>query len=153
MSLTIEGPLLGQGQVCADILADIPEWFGIEEANKAYAEKAETLPTFVAKLEGETVGFMSLLIHSPQSAELYVLGVVKRCHRQGIGKQLLAASEAYLKSEGVSFVQVKTLATLAKDENYEKTRAFYEGQGYVTLEVFPDLWDPHNPALQMIKKL
>jgi hypothetical protein len=38
-------------------------------------------------------------------------------------------------------VQVKTLAVLAYDSNYEKTRALYEGDGYVTLEVFPELWD------------
>ena len=96
---------------------------------------------------------MSLLQHSPQSAELYVLGVRPHLHRHGVGKQLLEASERYLREQGIRYVQVKTLAALADDKNYEKTRAFYEGQGYVTLEVFPDLWDPGNPCLQMIKGL
>ena len=150
-SILVEGPSLGMGKVCADIFSDLPDWFGIEEANKNYAEKAESLPTFIANDGEEAVGFMSLMLHSPQSAELYVLGVLRNYHRQGIGKKLLAASESYLRDQGIKYVQVKTLAAIADDPNYEKTRAFYEGQGYVTLEVFPELWDPHNPCLQMIK--
>ena len=151
--IEISGPLQGQGQVCATILADVPEWFGIEEANRNYAKEAESLPTFVATMDNEPVEFMTLKTHAPEAAELYVLAVLKRYHRQGIGKLLLDASEAYLRSEGVRFLQVKTLAADADDENYAKTRRFYQGQGYVTLEVFPDLWDPQNPALQMIKAL
>lgn len=151
MNVEIDGPQLGMGHVCKDVLADIPEWFGIEEANRAYAEQTDILPTFVAGLEGEAIGFMALKLHSEKSAELYVLGVLKRFHRQGIGQKLLAASEAYLKQQGVKYIQVKTLAESAGDPNYEKTRKFYTANGYVTLEVFPELWDPHNPALQMIK--
>lgn len=147
----IEGPSLGKGQVCADILSDVPEWFGIETANRNYAEKAEKLPTFTARIADKTVGFMSLMLHSEHSAELYVLAVLKDYHRKGIGKLLLEACENYLRDRGIRYVQVKTLAAIADDPNYEKTRAFYEGQGYVTLEVFPELWDPHNPCLQMIK--
>lgn len=153
MEVTIEGPSLGMGSVCAEVLSDIPEWFGIEEANKNYAEQAEILPTIVARSGEEAVGFMSVKIHSNESAELYVLGVLKKYHRQGIGQKMLDVSEAYLKSEGIHYVQVKTLAVQAGDPNYEKTRKFYLANGYVTLEVFPDLWDPHNPALQMIKKI
>ena len=150
-SIVIEGPFLGMGGVCEQVLSDLPEWFGIEEANRNYIEKSATLPTFVAKRGGEPIGFMSLLIHSPQSAELYVLGVMRDFHRHGIGRQLIEASESFLKDQGIKFVQVKTLAGIAEDPNYEKTRRFYEAQGYVALEVFPELWGPHNPCLQMIK--
>jgi len=152
-SLEIEGPLLGKGQVCESVIRDLPDWFGIEEANRNYIEKADKLPTFVAKIDSEPVGFMSLLIHSPQSAELYVFGVLRDFHRQGIGRKLLHASESWLKEQGVQFVQAKTLAAEAEDKNFEKTRQFYESADYVPLEVFPDLWDPHNPCLQMIKSI
>lgn len=150
-NVEIDGPLPGMGKVCEKVLADLPEWFGIEEANKAYVEKSDKLPTFVARVGSEPIGFMSLLQHSPESAELYVLGVMRAYHRSGIGRRLLEASEAYLKDQGTRFVQVKTLAALADDPGYAKTRKFYEASGYVTLEVFPELWDPHNPCLQMIK--
>lgn len=39
------------------------------------------------------------------------------------------------------------------DPGYVKTRAFYQARGFVSLEVFPTLWGPANPALQMIKSL
>jgi hypothetical protein len=64
----LAGPLLGIVHVCKKILGDLSNWFGIEEANKKQANKSETLPTFIAKIESETVGSMSLLIHFPQSA-------------------------------------------------------------------------------------
>ena len=45
--VTIEGPFLEMGYVCEKILRDLPDWFGMEEANKDYAEKAQSLPTFI----------------------------------------------------------------------------------------------------------
>ncbi len=152
-SVTVEGPFRGMGDVCGKVLADLPDWFGIEEANRNYVEKSQSLPTFVARQGENPIGFMSLLIHGPQSAELYVLGVMRDFHRRGIGRRLLRASESFLKEQGVRFVQVKTLAAIADDPGYANTRQFYEAEGYVTLEVFPELWDPGNPCLQMIKSL
>lgn len=151
--VVIQGPLTGQGPICAEVLADLPDWFGIEEANRDYETQTHQLPTFVAHADGQPIGFMALKFHSAESAELYVLGVKKAWHRHGVGKQLLGASESYLKGEGIQFVQVKTLAATADDSSYEKTRAFYLANGYVTLEVMPDLWDPSNPCLIMIKSL
>lgn len=39
------------------------------------------------------------------------------------------------------------------DPNYDKTRLFYLAEGFRPLEEFPTLWDPSNPALQLIKSL
>ena len=153
MEVRIQPPRKHQGPVCRKILEDLPEWFGIESAREDYIREVDRLPTLVATRDGEAVGLMALYLHSPQSAELYVLGVLRRFHRQGIGRQLLAASEAWLKEQGLLFLQVKTLAPQADDENYDRTRHFYESAGFVPLEVFPDLWDEHNPCLQMIKTL
>lgn len=88
-SVKIEGPEYGLGLECEQVLRDLPDWFGIEEA-----------------LQDE---------------------------------------------QGVRFVQVKTLAPGSNDPSYAKTRKFYESAGYVALEEFPELWDLHNPCLQMIK--
>jgi hypothetical protein len=46
---------------------------------------------------------------------------------------------------------VKTLAASHPDEGYRRTRAFYEAYGFRSLEEFPNLWGPDNPARQMIK--
>lgn len=149
----IEGPKYGVGLACEKVLRNLPDWFGLEEALQNYVVEANELPTFVATLNAETVGFMSVKIHFSKSAELYVLGVMRERHRQGIGRQLLAACERYLIEQGIRFVQVKTLAASAGDPGYERTRKFYESSGYLALEEFPELWDPQNPCLQMIKSL
>jgi GNAT superfamily N-acetyltransferase len=90
--------------------------------------------------------------HNPRAAEVYVMGVVADQHRRGIGTALLAAAEDALRRRGVEYLQVKTLAPSREDENYARTRRFYEARGFVPLEEFPDLW-PGNPALLLVKAL
>ena len=149
--MNIEGPLLGQGAVCETILRALPEWFGIEESRAAYIRETDSLPTFVAFVDGRAVGFMAVKHHFPQSADLYVLGVLKEMHHQGIGRALLARVEAYLREKGVEYLQVKTVSASSPDPGYAKTRAFYEAMGFRPLEEFPTLWDEANPCLLMVK--
>ncbi len=151
--MNIEGPLLGQGAVCEAILCALPEWFGIEEATAQYARDVDDLPTFVAWVNGRAVGFMTVKQHFPQAAELYVLGVLPEMHRQGVGQALLSAVEAYLREQGVAYLQVKTLSASHPDPGYAKTRAFYEAVGFKPLEEFPMLWGEANPCLLMVKTL
>ncbi|MGC9393941.1 MAG: GNAT family N-acetyltransferase [Anaerolineae bacterium] len=151
--MDIEGPLLGQGPVCETILRALPEWFGIEEATAQYIRDVDELPTFVAWVDGHAVGFMSVKQHFPQAAELYVLGVMQEMHHRGIGRELLASVEAYLREQGVAYLQVKTLSASHPDKGYAKTRAFYEAVGFRPLEEFPTLWGEANPCLLMVKSV
>ena len=48
---------------------------------------------------------------------------------------------------------MKTLSDSRVDEGYAQTRAFYLSHGFRTLQEFPNLWGPQNPALQMLKIL
>jgi coenzyme F420-0:L-glutamate ligase/coenzyme F420-1:gamma-L-glutamate ligase len=82
-----------------------------------------------------------------------VLGVRRDAHRQGIGRLLVRAAEAWCAANGVDYLQVKTLAHTKDDANYARTRAFYEAVGFTPLEIFPELWDPRNPALQLVKRV
>ena len=144
----------GAGAVCRSVLGELPEWFGIETANDAYVAAADEHLSLVAvDADGSDVGIVTLVQHATRSAEVHLLAVRPHLHRRGIGTQLLRAAEATLRGRGVRFVQVKTLGPGRADEGYERTRAFYEAQGFVTLEDFPDLWGPHNPARQMIKTI
>ena len=59
--------------------------------------------------------------------------------RQGAGRTLLAAAEAYLSATAVEFLQVKTLGPSDPSEEYARTRAFYEAMGFVPLEELLDL--------------
>lgn len=142
----------GAGAVCEAVLARLPDWFGMPEANADYVRIAELHTTFVASREAP-VGLTTITRFGAYSAEVHLMAVVPELHRNGIGRHMLAAAEAWLRGEGVEYLQVKTLSASRDDEGYAKTREFYKAVGFRELEEFPMLWDPENPALQLIKRL
>ncbi len=81
------------------------------------------------------------------------MGILPEYHRQGIGTELMAVAEQYLREKGVSYLQVKTLSAKDTDPNYVLTRKFYERMGFVPLEEWPELWGAENPCVQLIKSL
>ena len=137
-----------RSRICERVLRGLPEWFGIEEATAAYIRDVAELPTFA--VDGD--GLLSLKLHTSHAAELYVMGVRRERHGQGVGTALLAAAEAYLRERGIEYLQVKTLGPSHPDEGYERTRRFYEARGFVPLEEIHGLWE-HNPCLVMVKRL
>ncbi len=141
----------GAGSICAEILATLPQWFGIPDSVSDYVTSADTLPTVVATLGGSDTGILTLRVHSPYAAEIVVMGVRPEHHRAGIGRALLVAAEAWLGARDIEFLQVKTLSPRHPDPGYAETRAFYFGCGFRPLEELPELWGPDQPALQMIK--
>lgn len=143
----------GSGSVCAAVLAALPQWFGFPDSVAAYVEAAETNPTFVATVAGRDSGILTLRLHSPDAAEIVVMGVLPEQHRAGIGSTLLDAAESWLSRREVAFLQVKTLSSLHDDPGYAKTRAFYVSAGFRPLEELPELWGADQPALQMIKNV
>lgn len=139
---------------CEEILRGLPEWFGIEQAIQDYERFIRAAPTFtIAHGVEQVAGFISLKRHSPTSAEVYVMAVDARHHGVGLGTMLLTEVERWCASEGVHFLQVKTLDASASSAPYAATRRFYEAQGFTLLEVFPELWDPWNPCALYIKYL
>lgn len=138
---------------CERILRALPEWFGIEESIVEYVEQVANLPTWVAHVDGQVVGFVSVQIHTDRAAEIIVMGVSKPHHRCGIGKALVEAAEKELRRRGIEFFQVKTLSPRRESQAYDKTRQFYRALGFVAVQEFPTLWDEANPCLQMMKSL
>lgn len=149
--IRIRNQAKGSGETCRRILETLPTWFGLPASVEDYVAAAERSPTLIASRDGQDVGFLTFVRHSPYAAEITVMGVRPECHRRGIGWRLLEQAEGVLAADGVEFLQVKTLASSKPDEGYERTRAFYLAYGFRPLEEFPDLWDAENPALQMIK--
>ena len=98
-------------------------------------------------------GITTIKKHGEFAAEVYVLAVKPAYHRRGIGRAMLQHLERDLAARGVEFLQVKTLSASRPDVGYDKTRAFYLDYGFRPLEEFPTLWDPSNPALQLIKSV
>ena len=137
-----------RSRICEVVLAELPDWFGFPEVNAAYVRDVAELPTFGVADEA----LLSLKLHNPRAAEVYVMGVRPARHRQGVGRALIAFAEDYLRERGVEYLQVKTLGPSFSDEGYERTRRFYEACGFVPLEELHGLW-PDNPCLLMVKRL
>ncbi|MCP3937713.1 MAG: GNAT family N-acetyltransferase [Actinomycetia bacterium] len=141
----------GCGQLCREVLGQLPDWFGIEESNVGYFRFADENFCVVAEVDGSDVGFLAVKFHSAHSAEVEVMGVVPELHRCGVGRAMLQHLESDLERRGIEYLQVKTLSQSHPDEDYARTRAFYLEYGFRVLEEFPDLWDPANPSVMLIK--
>lgn len=151
--MNIIGPALDQRAACEQVLRSLPKWFGIEPALVMYADDTLRLPTFAAVEGARLIGFISLEQHFPQAWEVHCIAVHAEVRNQGQGRALMAHAEAWLVAQGATLLQVKTVAATSKSEAYALTRGFYARLGYQPLEVFPALWDAHNPALQLVKVL
>lgn len=153
MNFNIEGPFFEPSGDCEHILRALPDWFGLEAALQGYAKTIPGLPTFLAKTGQQTVGFLSLKLHNPWSAEIYVMGILPAFHHNGIGRALIEKAEEHAKNRKIEYLQVKTLGPSNNDASYAKTRAFYAAMGFRPLEEFNQIWDENNPCLVMVKRI
>ena len=139
-------------RICLAILNALPDWFGIPESIAEYGETVQALPFLVHEEDGQPVAFVALKETSVSAVEIHVMGIHLPYHRKGIGRQLVAACEAYARAHGMPLLHVKTLSDAVGNAAYLKTYAFYRAQGFLPLEVLP-LWDEHNPCLLLVKPL
>jgi GNAT superfamily N-acetyltransferase len=141
------------------LLGLLPHWFGLPASNAGYVESARTLPTYLARPAGgdavasDPVGVLLTRRHFHEAAEIHLMAVDPSLHRRGIGRALVTALEADLLADGCLLLQVKTLGPSCPDAGYDRTRRFYASLGFWPLEEMPELWDPQNPCLIMVKML
>lgn len=138
--------------IAREVLLDLPEWFGLPESTENYIQESQEKPFLASFFNDELVGFIVLGTSSPDCAEIFVIGVKKKFHHHGAGRELNQAYEDLAKSLGYTYTQVKTVQSGHYDE-YDITNKFYKAVGYKELEVFPDLWDKNNPCQIYIKYL
>jgi GNAT superfamily N-acetyltransferase len=135
-----------------EILATIPEWFGIPEANKSYVEDADRLPSYLAVDGDDVVGVALLNEHFPASRELHLIAVRRDRHRQGAGRAMLAAIESDLREAGVRILEVHTVGPSSDSAEYARTREFYLAAGFVAMNELQRIdWD--GPTLILVKPL
>jgi coenzyme F420-0:L-glutamate ligase/coenzyme F420-1:gamma-L-glutamate ligase len=137
-----------RSRIAESVLRDLPEWFGIEETVRHYVAEAAELPTLALPPDR---GFLCLKQHAPRAAEVYVMGIRRALHRQGLGRALVDAAEAWCRFRAIRFLQVKTLSASHPSEHYAATRRFYEAVGFAELEELPGLWSEQSPALILVK--
>ncbi len=138
--------------ITREILESLPEWFGIWEAREDYILKSASQTAFGAFDEGRPIGFLCLEETGRDTVELYVMGVLKECHRMGIGTKLFTEAKTFAASKGYSFMQVKTVQ-MGRYKEYDDTNRFYLSLGFKEFEVFPTLWDEWNPCQVYVMSL
>jgi ribosomal protein S18 acetylase RimI-like enzyme len=143
-----------RSRICAEILRELPGWFGLADSVKAYVRDVADLPVLaVATEDGSAAGFLALKDHGPSAVEIYVMGVRPELHGRGLGTLLVTAAEDDLRTRGVEFLHVKTLGPSHPSEGYARTRTLYEAHGFRPLEEIHGLWAEGNPCLVLVKHL
>lgn len=140
-----------KASIVKDILIGLPNYFGLPESTASYIEESKELELWTAIFNGEYIGFITLKRTSEDCGEIHCMGVKNEYHRMGIGRNLFLAMEEEA-VESYSYLQVKTVEEGHYSE-YDQTVAFYKSLGFSKLEVFPTLWDEHNPCLILIKSI
>lgn len=138
--------------ITATLLAQLPTWFGIPEANTEYVNAACDLPGLVARADGEPVGMLLYRRHFPQASEIHLMAVAPNWHRHGIGAAMVHRLVSDLRDSGCQLLQVKTLGPSRPNADYAATRAFYQAMGFLPLEELTTLWG-NNPCLLMVMPL
>ena len=137
----------------ARLLATVPEWFGLEEANQEYIDAARHMETWSVRDEhGRIIGVTLVDRDFPISADIHLMVVDRAWHGQGVGSAMLRAVASASRADGVRLLQVKTLGPSHPDAGYARTRHFYEKCGFLPLEE-TDLWGDDNPCLFMVMPL
>jgi GNAT superfamily N-acetyltransferase len=134
------------------LLASVPEWFGIPEANAHYVADAARLPSYLAVDGDEVIGVALLAEHFPSSWELHLLAVRRDRHRQGIGRALVDAVVSDLGAAGVKLLEVHTVGPSHEDAGYARTREFYLAQGFVAMNELQRI-DWSGPTLILVRPL
>ena len=137
---------------CMMIMKSLQDYFdehGIELFGKDILE--DELITI--KEEKQICGFITLKRKFEQTYEISWLAVEKECQGKGIGTRLIEESIEYLKQKNVQLIMVKTLAETVDYKPYEKTRAFYEKNGFLPLDIIKDYpeWEQGNDCKIYIK--
>lgn len=127
------------------VLESLPEWFGIPEAREQYIRESADEIMLASVEDGLPNGFLCLKETGKDTVELAVMGVLKGCHRKGIGRELFEHAKQIAVEKGYSFLQVKTVQ-MGRYEEYDNTNRFYLSLGFKEFEVIPTLWDEWNPC-------
>ena len=138
---------------CEALIAALPGWFGLPDSNAAYLRNLSLLQSWVAILDSQVVGAITLEQHFPASFEVHFMAVRPEYHRRGIGRALLDRLEAEVRAAAGRWLHVKTLAASHPDPLYARTRAFYEAMGFSPLFESSAFWSADNPTVVMVKRL
>jgi ribosomal protein S18 acetylase RimI-like enzyme len=153
-ALTIRPLMPADAEACDAIVRDLPDWFGLDVGIRDCAAAVRSQDGLVAeRLNGSVAGFLTWVLHFPETAEITWMAVAPDDHRRGAGRAMIGELSERLVDGGARLLLVKTLSANGDSEHYDRTRAFYLAMGFLPLQEMPDLWDAENPALLLVRPL
>lgn len=138
-SATIRPVEEGDGPAILLLARSLDKWFNAEGLARM-SRDLRSHEGFVAVRGGTVVGFVTWERLPSRRANLSWMGVAVPEQRRGIGRALLETLVRSVRREGVTSIEVSTVADSVDYEPYERSRAFYRAMGFVDERVDPKYW-------------
>lgn len=119
--------------LCRQITAKLPDYFGLPEVNDNYVQGVKTRINFAAKTNDQYIGLISIEFPYPQNANIYWMAILPEYQARGIGKKLIEAACRLAIAKRARTLTVETLSPKNSDENYLKTYNFYLKNSFLPL--------------------
>ncbi len=137
----------GDAPAAAAIIRGLPDYFTDDVPAKAVRDAASH-QAWVLTDSGPVAGIAVAARKSPAGAEILWIAVDTARRGRGHGTRLLGHVLDHLAADGIGVVEAKTLDRSSGYRPYERTRAFWERNGFVHIDTIDPLpgWPPGNPA-------
>jgi GNAT superfamily N-acetyltransferase len=140
-----------KARLCAELIAELPMWFGRADANARYIDGIAEREAFAAILEGRPRGLIAVEIHFDVTCNVWWLGVSPGVHRRGLGRALIERIAVDAAQRGCRYLAVETMAPAAGSPEYDATRLFYAALGFTPFVAFEP--EPGDPMMWMLRPL
>jgi GNAT superfamily N-acetyltransferase len=129
------------------IIRGLPGYFTADVPEKLEHDAVDH-EAWVLTDSGVVAGVAVAARKSPGGAEILWIAVDAASRGRGHGSRLLGHVIDELATAGVSVVEAKTLDKSSGYQPYEATRAFWERNGFIYVDMIDPLpgWQPGNPA-------
>jgi GNAT superfamily N-acetyltransferase len=139
--------------ICGNLIALLPDWFGLPAANAHYVSGVADLTCFGAyTIDGNCIGMVATRLHFDTTLEIWWMAVNPGFHRLGAGAELMKAVESHARRLCCDAMVLMTLSDESDDVGYAATRGFYGAQGFHPL-VREHMSDADDPLMWMIRRL
>jgi ribosomal protein S18 acetylase RimI-like enzyme len=137
---------------CDDIIASLPDWFGLPEGIRDCARDVRTQSGLVCERHQRVVGFVTYVQRTPTVSEITWMAVHANDRNRGIGTALVEELITRLAATTVRLLLVQTVSDREDPgPEYAATRAFYLARGFSPAAELEG--KPENPIQLMSRRI